>query len=60
MHNISTQYSETAREVIVTVYSNRRVVTKTITDKHTGLTIVEVYKEGVKAPVEKYVYNKIS
>ena len=56
---ISTQYSETAREITVTVYRNRRVVNKTITDKTSGLTIVEVYKEGCKDPIEKYIYNKV-
>jgi hypothetical protein len=57
--NISTQYSENARTITVTVLCDRKPVTKTITDKTTGLTTVEVYKETVKFPIEKYVYNRI-
>ena len=57
--DISTQYSENAREIVVTTFKNKKPVTKTITDKSTGLTTVEVYKENVKFPIERYVYNKI-
>lgn len=57
--NISTQYSENAREIVVTVFRNRKPVSKTVTDKTTGLTTVEVFKEDVKFPIERYVYNRI-
>jgi hypothetical protein len=57
--NISYQYSENSREIIVTVYRNRKPVTKTITDKTTGLTTIEVFKEDVKFPIERYVYNRV-
>ena len=60
MLNISSQYSENAREIIVTIFRNRKPVTKTVTDKTTGLTTIEVFKEGVSVPVERYVYNRIS
>ena len=59
MPNISTLYSENAREITVTVMRNKKIVSKTVTDKTTGLTTVEVYKEDVKFPIERYVYNKI-
>ena len=57
--NISTQYSENSREIVVTVFRNRKPVSKTVTDKTTGLTTVEVFKENVKFPIERYVYNRI-
>lgn len=57
--NISTQYSENAREIVVTVFRDRKPVSKTVTDKTTGLTTVEVFKEDVKFPIERYVYNRI-
>lgn len=57
--NISTQYSENAREIVVTVFRDRKPVSKTVTNKTTGLTTVEVFKEGVKFPIERYVYNRI-
>ena len=57
--SISTQYSENAREITVTVFRDRKPVTKTITDKTSGLTVVEVYKEDVKFPIEKYIYNRV-
>lgn len=60
MPNLSVQYSENAREIIVTVFKNRKAVTRTVTDKSTGLTVTEVYKEGIKKPVERYVYNRVS
>ena len=58
--NISTQYSEDSRTITVTVLRNRKIVSKTITDKTSGLTTVEVYKEGVKFPIERYVYNRVT
>lgn len=57
--NISYQYSENSRETVVTVYRNKKPVTKVITDKTTGLTTVEVFKEDVKFPIERYVHNRI-
>ena len=57
---ISTQYAENAREIVVTTFKNKKPVTKVITDKSTGLTTVEVYKEDVKFPIERYVYNRVS
>jgi hypothetical protein len=57
--NISTQYSENAREIVVTTFRNKKPVTKVITDKTSGLTTVEIYKEDVRFPIEKYVYNRV-
>lgn len=59
MPKITTQYTESAREITVTTYRNGKPVTKTITDKNSGLTTIEVYKEGVKFPIERYVYNRV-
>lgn len=56
--DITYQFSENSRYIIVTTFKNRKPVTKTIADKLTGSVVVEVYKEGVKTPVESYVYNK--
>lgn len=57
--NISSLYSEDSRQIVVTTFKNRKPVTKVITDKNTGLTTVEVYKEDVKFPIERYVYNRV-
>jgi hypothetical protein len=57
--NISTLYSENAREIVVTTFRNRKPVTKVITDKTSGLTTIEIYKEDVRFPIEKYVYNRV-
>lgn len=57
--NIATKYDENARTITVTVTRNGKPVTKTITDKSSGLTTVEVYKEGVKFPIERYVFNRV-
>ena len=56
---LTTQYSEDARKTVVTTLKDRKPVTKVTTDKITGLTTIEVYKEGVKFPIERYVHNKI-
>lgn len=56
---LTTQYSEDARKIVITTFKDRKPVTKVITDKCTGLTAIEVYKEGVKFPIESYVYNRI-
>lgn len=53
------KYSENRTKVSVTTYLNRTPVTKVITEKSTGLTTIEVYKEGVRNPIERYVYNRI-
>ena len=57
--NVQIQYSENANAITVTTFRNRKPVTKVVTDKRTGLTVTEVFKENVKKPIERYVYNKI-
>lgn len=57
--NLSCLYSEDTKEVTVTTFCDRNVVTKTILDKSTGCTIVEIYKEGNDFPIERYVYNTV-
>lgn len=55
--NISTQYSENSKEIIVTVFRNRQPVTKVVTCKKTKNTYVRVYTEHSKTHVEEYVFN---
>lgn len=57
--SISAQYSENSKEIVVSAYKDRKLITRTVTNKSSGLTTVEVFKEGSKKPVETYVYNKI-
>ena len=57
--NISTQYSENAREITVTTFRNKKPVTRVVTDKTSGLTTIEVFKESIKFPIERYVYDKL-
>ena len=57
--NISTEYGEDKKTITVTVFCNRKPVTKTVTDKATGLTTVLVYKEGRKDSIEQYLFNKV-
>lgn len=56
--NISTEYHEDKRMIEVTVFRDRKPITKIYTDKATEITLTEVYKEGLKNPIETYVYNR--
>lgn len=55
--NISTQYSENSKEIVVTVFRNRKPVTKVVTCKKTKNTYVRVYTERSKMHVEEYMFN---
>ena len=57
--NFNVGYHEDDKIISVSVLRKRSLVSKTIIDKATGITTVQVYKEGNKKPVETYVYNKI-
>lgn len=61
MPNVGMQveYAEDANKITVKTFRNRKLVTVVITEKRTGLTTTEVYKEGVHNPIERYVYNRI-
>ena len=56
---VSVDYKENSTKVVVTTLLDRKPVTKVITYKDTKTTIVEVYKEGCKGPIETYVYGKV-
>lgn len=56
---LNVDYHEDDKTVSVTVLRKRNPVSKTITDKSTGITTIHVYKEDSKKPVETYVFNKI-
>lgn len=53
------EYAENANKITVKTFRNRKLVTVVTTEKRTGITITEVYKEGVRKPIERYVYNQI-
>ena len=55
--NITTQYSENSKEIIVTVFRDRKPVTKVITCKKTKKTYVRVFIERSKTHVEEYLFN---
>ena len=55
--NISTQYSENSKEIVVTVFRNRKPVTKVITCKKTKNTYVRVFTEHSKTHIEEYQFN---
>jgi hypothetical protein len=57
--NISTEYSEDRNSIFVTVFQNRKPIVKVVTDKKSGITTTSVFKEGIKKPIEHYVFNKI-
>lgn len=57
--NVSIEYAENATKIVVKTLRNRKVVTVVTTDKRTGLTTTEVFKDGVKKPIECYVYNRV-
>ena len=56
---ISVDYKEDTNKIVVTTLCKRKPITRTITDKVTQVTTIEVYKEGSKEPIERYVYNKV-
>ena len=58
MH-FNVDYHEDDKTVSVTVLCKRKPVSKTVTDKATGIITVQVYKEDSKKPIETYVFNKI-
>lgn len=57
--NISTEYNEDRNSISVTVFRDRKPIVKVVTDKKSGITTTSVFKEGVKKPIETYVFNKI-
>lgn len=56
---IAVDYKEDANKIVVTALRKRKPITRTITDKATRVTTIEVYKEGSKKPIERYVYDKV-
>lgn len=56
--NITVDYFECSEYTEVTTMRNRQPITRAVTDKATGVTTVEVFKEGSTKPIETYVYNK--
>ena len=56
---VNVHYKETDKKVTVVTLQNRSPVVRTITDKRTGITVVEIYKEGNKKPVETFVYSDV-
>lgn len=56
---IAVDYKEDANKIVVTALCKRKPITRTITDKATQVTTIEVYKEGSKEPIERYVYTKV-
>ena len=55
--NISTQYSENSKEIVVTVFRDRKPVTKVVTCKNTKNTYVRVFTERSKTHIEEYLFN---
>lgn len=55
---ISIDYKENSKRVVVTTLHGRKPMSRTVTDKATGITTIEVFKEGNPTPVETYVYNR--
>ena len=55
--NISTQYSENSKEIVVTVFRDRKPVTKVITCKKTKNTYIRVFTERSKTHIEEYLFN---
>ena len=55
--NISTQYSENSKEIVVTVFRDRKPVTKVVTCKKTKNTYVRVFTERSKTHIEEYLFN---
>lgn len=56
---LNVDYYEDSKIVSVTVLCKRKPISKTVTDKSTGITTINVYKEGSKKPVDTYVFNKV-
>ena len=56
--NISTEYHEDKKKITVTVFQDRKPIVKTYTDKATGITLTDVYKEGSENPIETYVFSR--
>ena len=55
--NITTQYIENSKEIVVTVFRDRKPVTKVITCKKTKNTYVRVFTERSKTHIEEYLFN---
>lgn len=55
--NVTTQYSENSKEIVVTVFRDRKPVTKVITCKKTKNTYIRVFTERSKTHIEEYLFN---
>ena len=55
--NIFTQYSENSKEIVVTVFRDRKPITKVITCKKTKNTYIRVFTERSKTHIEEYLFN---
>lgn len=52
-------YKRRFNSIAYTVLNNAHPVVRVISNDVTGTVTVEVYKEGVKKPVEVYVYSEV-
>lgn len=57
--NINTTYSENTTQILVTVCRGRAPIVKIVTDKNSKNTVVEVFKEYDKKPIETVVWNSV-
>jgi hypothetical protein len=55
--NITVQYAENSKRTVITTFKGLKPVSKVITDKKTGQTTIEVYKEGRKEPLDTYLWD---
>ena len=55
--NITTQYNKNSKEIVITVFRDRKPVTKVITCKKTKNTYVRVFTERSKTHIEEYLFN---
>jgi hypothetical protein len=58
--NITVQYAENSKRTVITTFKGLKPVSKVITDKKTGQTTIEVYKEGHKEPLDTYLWDIVN
>ena len=57
---LTVSYLRRFNSVSYTIYSNSHRASRVIHNEVTGTVTIEVYKEGVKKPIEVYIHNEVA
>lgn len=56
---LNTAYKRRSNSTAYIILDKAHPVVKVVRDDATGIIVVEVYKEGIKKPVDVYVYSEV-